>query len=172
METELEHIIMNAYKDQMMHFMYTHPGCFEEAAEMAISEREPFCWRATWLLHSCANDNDSRLQSYVDQFIDAIRGKRDGHQRELLKLLLRMNLNEDQEGRLFDLCVEIWEKINYRPSVRATAFNFIVATVKKYPDLKSEIEYFTQDQYLETLSPGIKRVIQRMAKEAFENGIE
>ena len=44
--------------------------------------------------------------------------------------------------------------------------------LKKYPDLKSEIEYFTQDQYLETLSPGIKRVIQRMAKEAFENGIE
>ena len=33
---------------------------------------------------------------------------------------------------------------------------FILKTVEKFPDLKPEIKLWTQDMYLESLSPGIK----------------
>ena len=57
-----------------------------------------------------------------------------GVQRELLKILLQMELNEEDEVFLFDVCVKVWEKINKKPSVRLTALKFMVEIAKKYPE--------------------------------------
>ena len=76
-----------------------------------------------------------------------------------------MELNDEQEGRLFDICVSLWEKIGKVPSIRYTAFRFIIQTAKKYPELSSEINYLTEDQFLETLSPGVKRGVAKMINE-------
>ena len=172
MESELEHILMNAYKDQMMEYAQTHPECFDEAASLSLTTRRHLCWRAAWLLHSNALENDERLRPYVSKFIDAIPGKKDGHQRELLKLLQKMKLDEEQEGRLFDICVDMWEKIGNRPSVRYTAFMFMLSVVEKYPELKNEIEFFTQDHFLESLSPGIKAGLKQKVKDMHRNNFE
>ena len=67
-----------------------------------------------------------------------------------------MILNDIQEGKLFDSCLTIWEDIRTIPSTRITAMKFILKTVEKFPDLKPEIKLWTQDMYLESLSPGIK----------------
>ncbi len=76
-----------------------------------------------------------------------------------------MELNEEYEGFLFDVCMTVWEKINKRPSVRLTAFKSIVKIAKKYPDLSNEITLITQNEYMDSLSPGVKRSISRMIKE-------
>ncbi|MFO7922173.1 MAG: hypothetical protein R6U58_00595, partial [Bacteroidales bacterium] len=72
------------------------------------------------------------------------------------------------EGCLFDLCITIWEKIHYRPSVRWHAFNTIVGIAKRHPYLFNEINFLTEDHYLDTLSPGIKNSIDRMIREFSE----
>ena len=74
-------------------------------------------------------------------------------------------LTERQEGILFDKCISIWEDINKSPSVRSFAFLIITNTVKKYPELISEISFLTQGHYVETLSPGIRRSVVRIIKE-------
>ncbi len=76
-----------------------------------------------------------------------------------------MELNEEQESYLFNVCVTIWEKINKNPSVRFTALKFIIKTAKKYPDLSNEITFYTQNHYLDSLSPGVKRSVYKMIKE-------
>jgi len=76
-----------------------------------------------------------------------------------------MELNEENEGFLFNLCVSIWEKTGKVPSVRYTAFKFILKVIKNYPELSREIDFYIQDQYLDSLSPGVKRAILRMANE-------
>jgi hypothetical protein len=92
-------------------------------------------------------------------------GEQIRHQREFLKILLRMELNNKQEGKLFDICMTIWEDINKSPSVRILAFSTLVSLTKKYPELISEIEFLTQSHYIETLSPGIRHSFERMKKE-------
>ncbi len=165
METALEYILMNSYKDDMISLMDAHPEYFNEAVELAVSNNQPYSWRAAWLLWSCIVENDHRIQEHIEKIINSITNKKDGHQRELLKILQQMELNEDHEGFLFDVCVTIWKKINKRPSVRFTAFSFIVKTAKKYPELFNEISFLTQNQYLDSLSPGIKNSVNRMIKE-------
>jgi len=167
-ETPLEHILISSYKDGMISFMDSHPDVFEEAIELAISNKQPYSWRAAWLLWSCMEENDVRIHPYLKRIINSIENKEDGHQRELIKILSQMDLKEEDEGVLFNLCINLWEQINIKPSVRFTAFKFIVETAKKYPELKEEISFLSQNHYLETLSPGIRNSVYKMMKEISE----
>jgi hypothetical protein len=165
MESELEQVLISSYKDKMISFLHSHPECFKEAIELALADKQPFSWRAAWLLWSCLEENDRRLHIYIKRIINNITTKQDGHQRELLKILLIMDLNEEHEGLLFNVCVDIWESINKRPSVRFTAFKVILKIAKKYPEIAKEISFLTQNHLMESLSPGVKRSISRMIKE-------
>jgi hypothetical protein len=153
---------MNYYKEGMVSFMHSNPGSFERAIELALSDKQPFNWRSAWLLHGCMENNDPRLKEHVTSIILAIETKKGGHQRELLKILLKMELDDDQEGMLFDTCLGIWEQTRLQPSIRYTAFCFILNVARKHPDLISEIKFLTGQQYLDTLSPGIKNSVKKM----------
>ena len=166
MPSPLENILMNSYKDQMILFMKDHPGYFNEVLELAISNKQPYAWRSAWLLWSCMDENDERIQKRIPDLIAAVEGKKDGHQRELLKILYLMELTEEHEGLLFSICSDIWEKIGKNPSVRFTAFQFIIKIAKNYPELFNEIEFLMQDHYVESLSPGIRRsLLRRLGRE-------
>lgn len=164
MASKLEQILLNFYKEEMVSFLNSNPSYYQEAIQLAISDKQPLSWRSAWLLFHCMGENDIRIRPYVNKLISVLPVKKDGHQRELIKILFKMKLNDNQEGRLFDICMTIWEKINKSPSVRWTAFYYITETAKKYPELSNEIAFITQSQYLETLSPGIKNAIERMMK--------
>lgn len=143
-------------KNELVTYLKKHPELFDETVRISLGDENPQSWRAAWLIGHYMKDNDPHLLPHIDAILSCIKGKEDGHQRELLKILNRMKLNEDQEGRLFDACLSIWEEVHKSPSVRGTAFQALLNIVKKYPELKSEIEHLTQSHYTETLSPGIK----------------
>lgn len=152
----------------MISHMASHPEYFEEAIKLAVSNKPPYSWRAAWLLWSCMKDNDKRVQAYIKNIIDAIPMVRDGQQRELLTVLYKMELNEEDEGYIFNICVEVWEQIHKQPSVRMKALLLIFKIIQKYPDLCHEIELLTQEQYMETLSPGIKHSISKIMKSYYQ----
>ena len=167
METTLEHILISRYKEGMISYLEKHPEDFDEAIKLAVSDKQPYSWRAAWLLWSCMGENDARIQKYVKIIVDCLPNKENGHQRELIKILLRMKLNDKQEGMLFDICMSVWEKINRTPSVRYTAFKFILESAKKHTELAKEIIYLTQDHYMDSLSPGAKKSITKMINEFY-----
>jgi hypothetical protein len=164
MESVLESKLINCYKEEMILFLKSHPEHFDEAIKLAISDKHPFSWRSAWLLWSSMEENDKRIQKHIKTIVDSIKTKKDGHQRELLKILYRMKIKEKYEGRLFDICITIWEQIYKVPSVRYTALKFIIKIAKYHPELLGEIEFLTQDHYLKSLSPGVNRSIEKMMK--------
>ncbi|MBR9977132.1 MAG: hypothetical protein KFH87_03505 [Bacteroidetes bacterium] len=76
-----------------------------------------------------------------------------------------MEVDEEHEGRLFDICVSVRENPGRSPSVRYTAFRHIFTMAKKYPELANEIAGLAQDWHLDSLSPGIQRFITRMLRD-------
>jgi len=165
METALEEKLICSYKEEMISFLKSHPEHFDEAIKLAISDNQPYSWRSAWLLWSCMEENDKRIQKHIKSIVESIKTKKDGHQRELLKILYRMEIKEKYEGVLFDICITIWEGIGKNPSVRITALKFTLKMANKHPELLEEIVLLTQDHYLESLSPGVKRSIERMMKD-------
>ena len=85
--------------------------------------------------------------------------------KEVRKRHKHMGGKKEYEGFLFNVCLTVWEKINKKPSVRLTAFKIIVKIAKRHPDLSHEIIFLTQNQYLDSLSPAVKRSISKMIKE-------
>jgi hypothetical protein len=163
--TPFEHLLTNSYKAGLISYMNTHPEDFEEAIKLAIADKQPYSWRASWLLWSIMEENDQRIKPYIKKIIKSLTTKNDDHQRELLIILFKMEISEEYESILFDFCVSVWEKINKRPSVRLTAFKMIIKIAQKHPDLFHEINFLTQNQYLESLSSTVNKSISRMIKE-------
>lgn len=162
MGTELEHILISSYKDGMISFMNDHPEVYDEAVQLAISDIQPYAWRAAWLLWSCIEENDERIRKHIKEIVKAVPTKNDGHQRELIKILHLMELSDKHESTLFNICMNIWEQIGKTPSVRITALKFIIKIAKKHNELYNEITYLVEDHYLESLSPGVKRSVQKL----------
>lgn len=165
MQSPLEEKLINSYKDEMISFLIDNPGYFNEAIELAVSDKPTLSWRAAWLLWSCMEKNDKRVKKHINTILKCMNRKPDGHKRELLKILSFMKLNETQEGKLFNVCMDTWEQIDKAPSVRFSALKFIVGILKKHPELSEEVVFLTQEQYLKTLSPGIKNAVGRLMGE-------
>jgi hypothetical protein len=168
MESVLENKLMTLYKDEMISYLKMHPNYFDEAVQLAISDKQPYSWRAAFLLWGSIEENDNRIKKYVKTIISCLPEKKDGHQRELLKILYKMKINANHEGQIYNICINLWGQKNKTPSVRMTAFKYIVRIVKLHPELMDEIVFLTQDHYLESLSPGVKSSIKRMMQELMQ----
>ena len=162
--TALEQALMTFYKPAMIAYMRAHPDAYEEAVALAIADKQPYSWRAAWLLCDCIDEDDPRIRRHVKRIIRAIEGKEDGHQRELLKILHRMKLSARDEGLAFDACVGLWEKIDAQPSVRVNALKLLVSIARRYPELVRELRFLTQERYLASCSLPVRRSIARMLK--------
>ncbi|MCB0430364.1 MAG: hypothetical protein H6585_14280 [Flavobacteriales bacterium] len=160
--TELENVLVSTMKDDMVRFVHDHPESVKEALDLAISDRQPYAWRAAWLLTNVVEENDKRVRPYVGKIMDMLEKKDDGHMRELLKILVRMNLDEDHEGRLLGVCVKLWKTASKVPAVRYTAFRFIYKVALQYPELIHEVELLTAKEYMDSLSRGVKHSVEKM----------
>lgn len=164
METGLRKALMSFYKPEMIKWLAETPSSFEEAVKLALSDEQPYSWRAAWLLFDVIEKNDKRMKPHIKNFIKALPNCRDGHKREILKILEKFKLTDTQEGMLFDQCMNIWEQIQAQPSVRYTAFRIILGITERHPELKSEIPFLIQDHYLATFSHGVKHSLNKMLK--------
>lgn len=153
-------------KDLFVTHLNNNPEQFTEAFELALQNIKAVSWRAAWVLGHCTEKKDIRITPYLSRILDVIPNVGDGHQRELFKLLEKTDLPDDLEGVLFDQCANVWEDISKSPSVRMVVFRVMLKLSKKYPELGNEIKHYAQDHYVDSLSVGIKRSLQRELKKA------
>jgi hypothetical protein len=146
----------------MIDYLNSHPDDFDEAVSLALSDKQPYSWRAAWILWSCMSENDERIADYVEKIIDILPESNSSHLRELMMILQRIRINEAFEGKLFNICLNIWENTDNIPSLRHNAFRIIVKIAKNHPDLFNEIRFLTEPHYLDSLSHGVRRSVLKM----------
>jgi hypothetical protein len=162
MESAFEHLLTNSYKAGLITHLNSHPKDFAETIHLALSNKQPYSQKAAWLLWSCMKKNDSRLRKYIKQIIKTLSDTNDSQLRELLIVLEKMEINSNDEGRLFNICVDKWRRVEKKPSVRYAAFRLMIKIAQKYPDLFHEIEILTGEQYTNMLSVTARRSIRKM----------
>ena len=133
-----------------------------------LSENE-HSWKIAWQINHEIKTNDKRIIPYIDEIIKCIDLKKDGHQRELLKIVQKMELNEYQNGTLFKQCLIIWRNTSKIPSVRIKAFQILIKITIKYPELKKELIHYTSAEYTNTLGKGIRKSFENIMNNVFQN---
>jgi len=161
-ETKLEYALTNSYKDDLILYIKSHQDDFSELIKLSISDKQPYAWRAAWLLWSCMDNNDKRIRRHIKKIIDILPDRQDNQQRELLMVLQRMELDTKYEGQLFDSCVKIWGNLNKNTSLRFNAFKIMIALSKEYPDLINEIKPLTDIYYTDNLTDNVKKSIGKL----------
>ena len=146
-------------KDEKYQFFTLDEKRIERMLNLAISNDADFSWRAAWLIGKFAQSKNEILKPYYLRIINAIEGKDSGHQRELLKLVINKSLTDEEEGRLFEVCIRIWKDIHKKPGTRSYAFQCIDNITTIYPELRNELMGLFGPEYLETLSPAIRKTI-------------
>jgi len=162
MESQLEKILTRSYKSQLIAYLTKHPEEFDELLKLALSNKQPYSWRGTWLLWSCMVKDDIRVKKHVSEIIDSLLNRPDNQQREILIVLQKLNIEEEHEGRLFNSCISIWESTSKQYSVRYNAFKLLLKIAKKYPELLNEVFSLAQSPYLDTFSMPVRKSLLRM----------
>jgi hypothetical protein len=163
-ETKFERLVTSSHKSEIISALKSNPEFFSEAVALTISDKHPYSWRSAWVLWSCMEINDIRLQNHVKKIIDILPETSGSQQRELLNILQRMEISPEYEGKLFDVCVKIWEQIDKIPSIRFNAFRILISITQKYPELKEELNLLTESYYIDSLSAGIKNSALKMIR--------
>ena len=165
MDQSIKDVLSSRFsQEEFVSFLNDNPSKVSETFELALEQCKPQSWRAAWVLNHCLSQTDDRITPYVDRLIDHLKTVPDGHQREIFKLLERALISEDLEGKLFDVTASIWEDVSKTPSVRIVAFRILLKIASNYPELNNEIDFLTQNQYIESLSPGIKNSMNKALK--------
>lgn len=111
----------------------------EKFVGYAFSEAKD-AWRASWVLAVYSKSNAKDLNKYSDEFVNGLTNiKTDGHLRETLKILLNLDLEEEQTSEMFDFCMDVLQDNRRQASVRSIAFQFLIKISRDYPELKNEI---------------------------------
>ncbi len=147
----------------MHEFLHTEKWSLSDLVRIAVSKDQPTGWRGALMLYNWLLEHpEDRDKIPLPELLKGLSKKPDGHQRELLKVLSLMTLTEEEEGQLFDLCMGIWEKTSFQPSLRYYAIRIIAQIISRHPELKKELNYLIEERYLESLSPGIRKSILKM----------
>lgn len=123
--------------------------------------QQPIGWRATWLLRQVLKKNDTRLHPHIPSVLKKFSDFNESQKREWLKAMRNQSMNEEEEGMLFDLSINEWRTISRHPALRASAAVIIIRVLKNYPELNREIQHLFEEHYLTSLSPGIRRSLEK-----------
>ena len=129
--------------------------------KLAASHEKDFAFRCTWVLFKGTDKNDHRIKPFLKDLIAGIKNKKSGHQRELIRLILKHDLPIEHEGEMYNQCVTVWKDLTLQPGTRYYAFLFLHRLLIKYPELKNELKYLFTLGYIKSLSPGIKKSVQK-----------
>ncbi len=120
----------------------------------ALSKKD---WCLIWQINTLKDFDFSHLKSLIPVCISALKYQHHGFQREILKLIQKIDIEDDLTGILWDTCLSLWLNTKNKPSTRIKALELLTPIAVKYPSLRIEFLELNTRAHIEALSPGIRR---------------
>lgn len=157
-----------AEKDLFIREVIGNRENFESLLDLALHEKDPVAWRASWVLDGSDEQQPGLATAYIHKVVNALPTlESKGSLRSLLRMLCRYDIPEEDQGLLIDLCFSYLTSELYPVAVKAHAMQIIYMHVLLYPELKDELVAVLEDQ-MENNSVGFmsrgRRLIKQMEK--------
>jgi len=141
---------------------------FLKLLELALNEKDPLAWRATWVLDGCDEQHPGLASKKISRIIRRLPDLESmGSLRSLLRLLCRHEIPEEDQGLLIDLCFGYLVSELYPLAVKVHAMQIVYNHVLLYPELKQELITVIEDQ-TENNSVGFmsrgRRILKQLEK--------
>lgn len=157
----LVNILSTGTREEIEVFLDTLPDAFDALLNITISDKDPASWKAAWIIQHTIETNDTRLDDFIPEIINRMPLKKPGHQRELLKILLQLTIEEEYQSPVYEHCVSIWKNEKMPPGLRFTAMKMILQLGDNFREFALSIPELADDKYLVTLAAGTRRSIKK-----------
>ena len=92
-------------RDLLIEKVIASESHFKELLELALHEKDPLAWRASWVLDGSDEKKPGLAVKYISAIVKALPDlKSKGSLRSLLRMLCRHDIPEEEQGMLIDLC--------------------------------------------------------------------
>lgn len=160
--TPFEEILLSFHKEEMIEFVNDNPDAMEEALELALTNKQPLSWRSAWLIWSCISYNNPFIVQNIDKIISYIPSARNNQKRELIKILLLVDLSPVQSSTMFDISSALWTDSSLDPSIRMNALKMLLKISNENDSLKNKIINITTDNLIKTLTGGAQKSVKKL----------
>jgi hypothetical protein len=155
-------------KDLIIREVIGTRGLVGSLLELALHEKDPVAWRASWILDGSDEQEPGLAASYISKIVRALPAlESKGSLRSLLRMLCRYDIPEEEQGLLIDLSFSYLVSELYPLAVKVHAMQIIYNHVLLYPELKDELVTVLEDQ-MENNTVGFlargRRLIKQMEK--------
>lgn len=164
MKLSISELLLTSHKKSLLEEVAAHPEYRDQLLDLLLNAENPLAWRAGWLLFDCTPPNDPLILPKIDHIIDILPQKMQSQQRELLKLLFKMDLTEHQMGRVFNIASSFWLNPKKQPSVRMYSFRWMLKIAEVHKELLPEVLLLAESPQTQNLSPGVKHSVGLLLK--------
>lgn len=149
-------------KEELLKYS-TDPDYHQYLREVCLSDDQQINWRAAWLLADLPAKDLQAIFPSAQVLIEVLSSPhKDGYLREIVKIINRLKLDEDEEGLFYEAALKLWENLAMASATRIHAIRSLFKIAETYPELKLELEAYNDDFYFQGLSPGIAKQIRRL----------
>lgn len=159
--TSFEQLLVSEMKPEMVAYLKAHPEEIPSVVALGLTHRQPFAWRAVWVLEEVVEPNDPRIYSFLPRIVAFLPEAEDGHCRSWLMVLHHLQIPEQYQAALFDLCMQVWCNPHKQASLRYHALQTMERLAAPYPELQQEIAATLSEALVESLSPGIRHSLAK-----------
>ena len=72
MKMQLEYILSHFCKSEIITFMGENPDKFDKLLLLALSNKQPYSYKAAWILLGCMSDNEPFLYQHTGKIIELL----------------------------------------------------------------------------------------------------
>lgn len=146
-----------------------NPDLFAVLWQMVLDGEPPLPQRASWILDNCVQAHPTLFEPYLEEAIAFLPlPNHNAVHRNLTKILARMDIPEDLQGQLYDLCINWLIAPQIAVAIKAHSMTIAANIAKGIPELEEELAFVINDQ-LEFNSKGFKARGRQVLKQLKKN---
>lgn len=119
---------------------------FKEVVNTALGTSKPYNWRAAWVISRIAEIDISKVQPYLENILSSLDAFNNQSQiATFLKVILKLNLQEDHYGLLADYCIKQIYSQQWSSHVKYYAIQLLQLIAEKFPELRREFSLVIEE---------------------------
>ncbi len=132
------------------------PEYYNMLIDIALYDSIQKSWRAAYLVDLINDTKPTLLLSFLNKIIDQVKiEKNESKRRHFLKLISQNELSQEQQGELFDFCVNTLISAKETVAARVHAMQILYNISLTEPELKPEILAIIEHEIENHSTPGI-----------------
>ena len=176
MEESLESLLVlessRRNTDMVADIILKKPEFFSELVTILLKNENPASWKAAWVMDVVSEHQPELLDPHLEKIIEHLESfANDGSKREVLRMLSRSQIPENQVGHVITLCFDWLTTTKESVAVKMFSMEILYQISRQEPDIKMELAD-TIEMRMPEESPGFqshgKKLLKKLYRELKE----